>query len=245
MTAQLNIDATTAQRVVSPLEVPQSLSFDLIGPLHSQRSQVEAAIAQRFADVYGADIKHFMPMQLCAHVDEEIVATLGIRQAQLSSLFLENYFDQPIEKFASAVIGQAIKRCDVVEIGNLASNRRGASQWLFVALTLLLCEQQQPWVTFTATHEVQKLLRRLHITPQPLTSADADRLGAEKSAWGSYYAQKPQVMITHAPTAKQKLLAHPLMAHFVAQLAPSIQKLQTQWQSACGDNNVRAAQCHH
>jgi hypothetical protein len=245
MTAQLNIDATTAQRVVSPLEVPQNLSFDLIGPLHPQRTQVEAAIAQRFADVYGADIRHFMPLQLCAHVDGEMVATLGIRQAQQSSLFLENYFDQPVERFASAITGQVIKRCDVVEIGNLASSRRGASQWLFVALTLLLCEQQQPWVTFTATPEVQKLLRRLNITPRPLTNADADRLGADKYDWGNYYAQKPLVMITHAPTAKQKLLAHPLMVHFVAQLAPSIQKLQAQWPSVCGDNTVRTEQCQH
>lgn len=238
MAVHLNLSAVADPRVARPQAVPQ-MSFELIGPLHPQRAEVETTIAARFADAYGADIRYFMPMQLSMRQDNDIVATLGIRQAGQSSLFLENYFDQPIEQFTSTLLNHDIKRNDVVEIGNLASMQRGGSQWLFVALTLLLCDQHRPWVTFTATPEVQKLLRRLNIQPQALTSADADRLGAKKSEWGNYYQQKPLVMITHAPTAKQKLLEHPATMHVVTQLAPFSQKLNAQWQSIVGENNVR------
>ena len=240
MTAQPNFAATPARCSAAAIEGQPMLTFDLVGPFHQQRRHVEKTIAQRFADVYGASIKHFMPLQLCVSLNQEIVATVGIRRAQQSPLFLEQYFDAPMESFASKVLGRNIARDEIVEIGNLASTWRGASQWLFAVLTLLLCEQQQPWVAFTATPEVQKLLRRLDITPHALTSADADRLGDNKSTWGNYYAQKPLVMITHAPTAKRNLLAHPLMATCMAQLEPFIETLSTQWQTNCEGEHDRA-----
>lgn len=234
MAVQLSLTAAVLDpRHIRAPEVPQKMEqqigIDLIGPRHPQRAAVENTIAQRFSDVYDADIKHFMPIQLCMEVSNEIVATVGIRPAQNARLFLENYFDQPVEQFASATMGCEIRRGDIVEIGNLASIQQGGSQWLFVALTLLLCEQQQPWVTFTATPEVQKLLRRLNIQPLALTSADASRLGSEKSAWGSYYQQQPVVMITHAPTAKRKLMENPKAMALVTSLEPFVRKLNAQW----------------
>jgi hypothetical protein len=233
MAAQQNIAPGLAGRNVQIVEA-QKLSFELAGTAHPRRQQVEATIVQRFADVYGAAIEHFMPQQLCVRLNDDIVATVGIRQAYRSALFLEQYFDKPVEWFASRTIGREIGRDEIVEIGNLASTWRGASQWLFVVLTLLLCEQQQPWVTFTATPEVQKLLRRLDITPQVLASAEPDRLGDSKASWGNYYAQKPQVMITHAPTAKWNLLTHPVMSTLAQQLATFVPHLKTQWLENCG-----------
>jgi hypothetical protein len=231
MAVQLSLTAVAETRPPRTCEVPQKFSLDLVGPRHSQRADVENTIAQRFADVYGADIKHFMPTQLCMTVENEIVATVGIRRAQNASLFLENYFDRPIEQFASRTLGCEIRRSDVVEIGNLASIQQGGSQWLFVALTLLLCDQNQPWVTFTATPEVQKLLRRLNIQPLALTGADAERLGTGKSDWGNYYQQQPVVMITHAPTAKRKLMENPIAMRFVSLLEPFVRTLNVQWQA--------------
>lgn len=238
MPVTINTMVADAQPAASLRDTRQKLAFDLVGPWHPQRAQVESTIAQRFADVYGADVTRFMPLQLCLRLNDDIVATVGIRAASSSALFLEHYLDAPVEQVASAALGCSVERCDIVEIGNLVSTWRGSSQWLFIALTLLLCEQRQPWVTFTATQEVQKLLRRLDIVPVALVQADADRLGIEKSSWGSYYSQKPLVMITHAPTAKQKLLAHPLLSQCVADLEPFIREVQMQWQQKNGSEHV-------
>lgn len=236
MTALLNNSESGKQRTLTMLEQVDQLVFELIGQRHVERARVEATIAQRFAQVYGADVRRFMPQQLCVRLGGDIVATLGIRCAESAPLFLETYLDAPIEHLASRIIGREIPRAGIVEIGNLASNWRGASQWLFIVLTLLLCEQNRPWVTFTATPEVQKLLRRLDIMPVALVQADAERLGDEKSQWGSYYEQKPLVMITHAPTARQKLLAHPLLGSVVAQLTPFVNAVQSQWRAYASAN---------
>jgi len=234
--AQVNNSDSRRPRTLAMQENVDQLVFELIGQRHAERARVEETITQRFAQVYGADVRRFMPWQLCVRLTGDIVATLGIRCAESAPLFLENYLDAPIEEMASRVIGRGVERKHIVEIGNLASNWRGASQWLFITLTLLLCEQERPWVTFTATPEVQKLLRRLDIMPVALVHADAERLGDEKERWGSYYEQKPLVMITHAPTAQQKMLQHPLLNDLVAQLTPFVHSVQQQWSTYVSAN---------
>ena len=215
----------------------EKLSFDLIGQQHPRRSAVENTIAKCFADVYGAHLQRFMPIQLCMSLGTDIAAAVGIRCAENSPLFLERYLDEPIEKVASSKLGNEILRADVVEIGNLIAKWRGASQWLFISLTLLLCEHERPWVTFTATREVQKLLRRLNIIPIPLQYADGERLGEEKSKWGNYYQQNPTVMITHAPTAKEKMMAHLQTSECIAQLQPLVTAIDKNCRLCDGGDN--------
>jgi|GEM_PF-3962897 len=62
------------------------------------RAEVEAFVADIFANAYGAKIQHFMP-HLIALRDENnmLVAAFGLRQAYAEPLFLEQYLDTSVE----------------------------------------------------------------------------------------------------------------------------------------------------
>jgi len=188
---------------------PLPPTLTLVGSEDSRRADVEAFVANTFAQRYGARIDHFLPTFLVA-LSNGVDAALGLKSASTDALFLEQYLPASVEEVMAEKIGAEARRDHIVEVGNLVSHGGGQSHILFVALTELLCQLNQPWALFTATHEVRKLLNRLKIDQIELAVADGRVLGEKLKDWGSYYDNNPVVVAVDARQAKRALQGHPL-----------------------------------
>ncbi|MBV1932298.1 MAG: thermostable hemolysin [Porticoccaceae bacterium] len=189
----------------------QVAEFALHSVTSMQRKQLESYIAKQYNGIYGATITNFMPSLLSMSRAGQLQAAVGVRPASDETLFLEHYLDKPIEQEIAALAKLPVDRQSVVEIGNLVATGKGGSQLLFVLMTAVLEAAGFQWFVFTATPQVEKLIKRLHFCPYPLTYADARRLdnpccdatgsASQGESWGTYYDSRPKVMagdIRHA-----------------------------------------------
>src|SRR3989338_8431877 len=160
------------------------------------RAEVERFIGDVFRKAYGAKIKRFKPclMSLRDH-DNKLVAACGFISAAAGPLFLEAYLDQPIEKVISAHTGLPVGRDDIVGVGNFSVTEPGTARYLITAIVDRLHATSKQWAVFTAVPVVRNAFIKLGLNPVILGEPDKTRLSAEEQAeWGSYYAQKPQIM---------------------------------------------------
>lgn len=165
-------------------------------PAHPQRGEFEAFIQQRFRQVHGADIRHFMP-ELFGLDDPSgaLSAVAGVRRAAQGALFLERYLDEPIEPLISAAADRPVDRAGIVEVGNLAASDTGSARLSIIAITYLLAMGGLEWVAFTGNIGLVNSFHRLGLKPVTLCSADPQRLGEERHLWGRYYDSQPWVHV--------------------------------------------------
>ena len=125
----------------------------------------------------------------------EMVAAVGYRDAAAHKLFLEHYFDEPIEVVLGRRLGQDVARRDIVEVGNLADAHPGGARAAITALTAYLYGAGFRWVVFTGVTKLRNAFYRLGIEPFQIGEADPSRLDdEERRAWGRYYQAGPRVM---------------------------------------------------
>lgn len=171
------------------------LQLELLAQNSCSRPQVERFIHEVFAHAYGARVQHFLPALLSLQSSEKrVLAALGMRTASDGTLFLENYFDIPVEEKLRQVTGHAAARTHIIELGNLASVHRGGLRLLIIALTAYLKGAGAEWVVFTAVPVVLRAFAALNLNLYPLGPADRSRLGKEQEQWGSYYDHSPVVV---------------------------------------------------
>ncbi len=172
-----------------------------------RRVALEDFIRQRFAEHYGARVRHFMPCLLGLHGDNgEVQGAVGLRSAQRRPLFLERYLYEPIELAVARRSGRPVPREEIVEVGNLAAFGSASARLLIVALTDLLVAQGFRWVVFTGTPALLNSFQRLALEPLALAPADPARMGEDLADWGSYYASRPQLMAGEILPGHQRLL---------------------------------------
>ena len=176
----------------------------LLAVQHPQRTVVEGFIKGIFKIHHQAQVSHFLP-ELFAVFNEQgqPQSALGIKCASQGHLYLEHYLNEPIENLLNNTLGQAIKRSDVVEIGNLASQNSASCKALFAHITQHLQEQNVKWITCTGTTTLRVVFKRLGIKALPIHKADQNRLGDEQYSWGNYYQNDPQVMLINVAKTNQ------------------------------------------
>lgn len=166
-------------------------------PGADDRAEIEQFINDVFRRVYGAKIKHFKPCLMSLRgQDNKLIAACGFRSAALEPLFLENYLDQPIEAVLSERTGLPVNRGDIVEVGHFSVQiESGLARYLITAIVDRLHDTSKQWAVFTAVPLVRNAFIKMGLNPVMLGDADKNRLSPEEQAeWGSYYAQKPQIM---------------------------------------------------
>jgi len=210
----------TGTKVTSPRKERLLLShmpirFD-IEP-SDEKTEVNKHVKQCFAQSYGADIDTFEPYILSTYDDKGINATIGFQPAATKKpLFLESYLEGSIEEELTIVLSQDIKRHQVVEVGNLSSSHKGsASRILFILSVAILQQAGFKWVTFTATKQVQKLLGKLNLTTTSICEADPLKLADKGAKWGSYYADKPMVVVGNLNDAIAELQSHKVIKSII------------------------------
>lgn len=162
----------------------------------ADRREIEQFIHDVFAQTYGANVQHFMPNLVSLRDEEgELVAAFGLRKADESPLFLEQYLDAPVETVFSRRFNKVITRGQITEIGNLAvSNPRNAGVLIANVIQHSL-DLGIEWGVATAHHSLQNGLVKAGRDVYALQAADPVRLDpAELASWGSYYRNSPQVV---------------------------------------------------
>lgn len=183
------------------------IQFDL--PTSPSKQVVETFVADRFHHHYQAKVTLFLPYLLSTKIDDKFTAAMGFQPAaKVNPLFLEQYLSSSIEDEIRRVTNKTVDRKHVAEVGNLTSVHRGTSQLLFVLTIAILHEAGFEWTVFTATKQVQLLLARLNLVTITLCEANPDQLMGDKHLWGSYYDDKPNVLIGNLLDAIELLKQH-------------------------------------
>lgn len=177
------------------------LQLALVHEAAPHRRAAEDYITDVFHKRYGANVRHFLPYFLTLKADSEMVGAVGLRAARHDSLFLEQYLQQPVEQKISAGFQRPVERRCIVEVGNLVSSRSGVSYLLFAVLAVVLQRCGLQWMIFTATPQVERIIRKMGFDPLVLCDARADKLPDGGAGWGTYYATQPQVMAGYLPLA--------------------------------------------
>lgn len=172
-----------------------------------RRDEAEAFIRKIFVRRYNIEAYSFAPNLLLLEQQQRIIAATGWRGANAGELFLERYLDSPIEAAMAQRAGLSVVRERIVEVGNLAAEKPGASIHVILTLARYLNRLGYEWVVFTATRELIRIFTKLGLPLLALAKADPARLGEEAGSWGTYYDTQPIVV------AGRILLALERMGH--------------------------------
>jgi hypothetical protein len=160
-----------------------------------ERRRVEAFIEKTYEEKYGAKLDTHYPYLMSAQdASGNILAAIGFRLAKDETLFLEHYLDQPIEEEISQNLGRTVERCEIAELGSLASEGHGATFFLFMVLADYLKSQGLSYATITGTRVLKRFFGQLGLDPRKVADADKTRLPDLGAYWGSYYSTSPQVL---------------------------------------------------
>jgi hypothetical protein len=171
----------------------------------SALERCEELVARTYAQAYGARITHFLPLLLgLATPGSGLRGVIGARVGtRPEALFLEAYLDRPIQDALSERAGQAVRRSDLAEIGNLSSAGCGLCEVLITTLAAWLDGAEIPWAVFTATAALRRRFERLQIPLIDLGRAPGERMGPRLAEWGSYYATAPRVVATRIQSVRE------------------------------------------
>jgi hypothetical protein len=162
----------------------------------ADRPELERFVRAIFKRTHKAEINQFMPKLMSVRdVDGKLLAVCGLRHAEQERLFLETYFDTPIETLLSQKNNTNISRDEVLEIGNLAVADPINVRSLLASITLYLHTTHSEWAVFTGLAVLRNSLTKLNMTLQLLGEASINRIPVhERAAWGTYYNERPQVL---------------------------------------------------
>jgi Thermostable hemolysin len=174
-----------------------------------QRARVERFIERRYLDRFGSRIVEHYPILLSLQSDDgNVRATIGLRNASREPLFLERYFDEPVERMISHATGVTPARADILEIGNMASIGRTASARLIAASASYLSTSRYRYAVVTATEELRRMLGSFGFAWRALGAARADRLADHGRSWGSYYEQNPEILVGEIRQSSERMRSY-------------------------------------
>lgn len=199
----------TAPNLINKLGQSHTVQHDakisLLREGDEKRPQVEAFIKDVFKKHHGAKLEHFAPSLLATfNQQKEVDAALGYRLAHEGPLFLETYLDQSIESLVSQYLGEKVERHSIGETGNLASANAASCKELFSYTADYLNQQGIEWFVSTGTAVMRVVYRRLGIKAHIIHDVEKSRLGKGQDDWGSFYEDKPKIILINVAQAKQR-----------------------------------------
>jgi hypothetical protein len=167
------------------------------------RPELEAFVQQAFARKHGAAVASFMPTLLSFRDPAgDLRGVIGLRGAGPQPLYLEQYLGQPVEAAIAALVGTAVPRSAVVEVGNLAGANCRAAMRMVAALPSYLLSRDYRWIVFTATSAVRGILQGFGAPLVELARADQACVTNDTDRWGRYYENDPRVLAGYLPGSR-------------------------------------------
>lgn len=169
-----------------------------------ERGELEAFVAEAFQRGHDATVASFMPTLLSLRDGSgRLRSVVGLRGATAAPLFLEHYLEQPVEAALATATGRAIRREQVVEVGNLAGSNCRAAVRMVALLPSYLLSLEYRWIVFTATGAVRGILQGLGAPLVELARADGSRVADGPDRWGRYYDTDPRVLAGYLPLSRR------------------------------------------
>lgn len=188
-------------------------SSTLVEAGHPDRAEVEAFIAEVYAERYGACLVSFLPRLLAFRdADGVLQAAVGLRCGSEGPLFVEQYLDAPAEACLSDRLSRPVSRGELVEVGSFASRSPGDAREVIVRITELLHAAGMRWVLFAATRQLRNAFDRLRLATVVLADARSDRLTEDAGQWGRYYESQPQLLFGDIAAGHAFLQREPVRA---------------------------------
>lgn len=185
----------TAQTRLQRLPPLSSKVIHIDDPHRDERRRVEAFVEDTYARTYGGQVsRHYPTLMSVQDAAGRIYAVVGFRLAGDSELFLEQYLDAPVEHAIAEACRAPSGRERIAEIGNLASDGRGATVFLFMALAAHLRALGCDYAVATATRALRGIFAKAGFPTTELGRAKPERLPDGGAAWGSYYETDPVVL---------------------------------------------------
>jgi hypothetical protein len=202
-------------------------AFELLTTYSSERPDAEQYVARCFDRAYGAEVTEFAPLLLTLRCAGRISGVAGVRPAGVQQTFVENYIDEPLEELASDVFGAKVDRCDIAEVGNLASLQPGACQVINIVLAASLLRAGFRYAVLVSTAQLEKILRKQNFSLIRVGAADPARLGATADKWGSYYSTEPQILFVDLEATVAILESQALAVAIMHVFASQVDELAT------------------
>lgn len=168
------------------------------------QAALSTLIRDRYAAVHGAVPAGDYPAYLTIGVPEAPQAALGFRRADAGPLFLEAYFDRPIEAELAARLDRPVTRAQVVELGDHASHRAAATVTLWRESAAAL-EGQAEFAVAVLTRPLRAMFARLGLPLIELAAARIEALGEAGAGWGRYYQTDPMVCAGDITACRRRL----------------------------------------
>jgi hypothetical protein len=180
------------------------LHLGVAGTDAPERAELESFVGAAFKRGHDATVTSFMPT-LLSFRDRggALRGVVGLRAAVPQPLYLEQYLEQPIETAIATATGDAVRREQVVEVGNLAGANCRAAVRMVAQLPAFLLARDYRWIVFTATSTVRGILQGFGAPLVELARADAARVATSPDRWGRYYAKDPRVLAGFLPVTRR------------------------------------------
>jgi hypothetical protein len=168
-----------------------------------ERPELESFVRDAFWRKHDASVATFMPTLLSFRDGSgDLRGVIGVRGAARSTLYLEQYLQQPVELAIAAAAGRPVQRGRVVEVGNLAGRNCRTAMRMVASLPTYLLSRDYQWIVFTATSAVRGILESFGAPLVELARADGSRVASNGDQWGRYYDNDPRVLAGYLPASR-------------------------------------------
>jgi hypothetical protein len=168
-----------------------------------ERPDLEAFVREAFWRKHDASVATFMPTLLSFRDGSgDLRGVIGVRGAARSTLYLEQYLQQPVEAAIAAAAGRPVQRGQVVEVGNLAGRNCRTAMRMVASLPAYLLSRDYQWIVFTATSAVRGILESFGAPLVELARADGSCVASSGDQWGRYYDNDPRVLAGYLPASR-------------------------------------------
>ncbi|MCF6436885.1 thermostable hemolysin [Pseudoalteromonas sp. MMG022] len=184
------------------------------------RDELEQTVKSGFASAYQANLHDFYPL-LSRLSTSQGDCVLGLRLAANADLFVEQYLQQPIERF----LPQCQTRAQIAELGNLYSTHRSATLGHFIVVTRAFLDTDIQYLAFTGTLQVRNLMAWCEVPICELSVAQSECV-ASALDYGSYYAADPKVCVVDLRSAQQVIANNKLFSKLADLYAREAEQLK-------------------
>ena len=160
------------------------------------RPKLEHFISSTYKNIFNATLKSFLPNLVAAtSEDDKITAAFGYCDAAQGPLFLECYLERPIEDLLCESLGYAVKRQQIVEVGNLSIAKCANSVKALRDIASYLQSLGYDWIVCTATRYLRVLFLKSGSRPISIAQASSSNVVSDGTDWGNYYVTIPEILV--------------------------------------------------
>jgi hypothetical protein len=211
------MDHTTAWRYEDHAATTGRLRLQLTCAGDDLRPWIETFIVDRYRQAFGSAIIVDYPLLISLHeTSGTVVAAVGLRWANDSALFLEQYLMRNVESVLTDLFQRPVERRGIVELGSLAAKCSGATLYLIGAVAAYMAKRDFDFALATSTDQLRRLFGLLDLELSSLGPARRDTLSDQSRNWGTYYDHTPEVLVGSVRSCLESVRRCPAIARNAA-----------------------------